>query len=88
MPTKAELEDELKALKEDRARDQKDQDDQDPPEKQTLADMLSSHGVDKDQIDALWSQFSEELGHLPERKPLMTVVAAFGLGFIIGRMSK
>lgn len=88
MPTKAELEDELKALKEDRAREQEDQDDQDPPEKQTLADMLSGHGVDKDQIDALWAQLSEELGHLPERKPLMTAVAAFGLGFIIGRMSK
>ena len=85
MPTKAELEEELKALKEKVASDANDQE---SPEKQTLADMLGRHGVGSDQIDALWAQFSEELEHLPERKPLMTAVVAFGLGFIFGRMSK
>ncbi len=50
--------------------------------------MLASHGLDPDDTRALLGQLSEELGDLPANKPLITAIAAFGLGFVLGRMSK
>ncbi len=63
-------------------------DDQDHDPKSYLSKMLEAHGVDKDEIDALWTQLTEELGDLTREKPLLTTAAAFGVGFILGRMSK
>ncbi|SPJ28868.1 hypothetical protein [Falsiruegeria mediterranea] len=57
-------------------------------EQSAFAALLKEHGVDTQDIDALWAQFSSELSDLPEKKPLLTAVAAFGLGFALGRMSK
>ncbi len=69
---------------------------QDPPadtardaaDKDGFARILSDHGIDAAQIDDLWARFSEELAHLPERKPMVATLSAFALGFVIGRMSK
>ncbi|MFT5342468.1 MAG: hypothetical protein ACI9BH_001682 [Paracoccaceae bacterium] len=56
--------------------------------KSFLSTLLASHGIDETEIDALWAQLSGELGDLTREKPLLTVVAAFGIGFVTGRLSK
>jgi len=53
-----------------------------------FASVLKQHGIAADDIDELWKQFSSELGDLAEKKPLVTAIAAFALGFVVGRMSK
>lgn len=53
-----------------------------------LSTLLASHGIDEHEIDAAWAQLTGELGDLSREKPLLTVVAAFGIGFLLGRMSK
>lgn len=80
MPTTEQLQSEIEALKA-QLEEQKQA-------KNSFADMLGGHGIDNEQIEQLWAQFSEEIGHLPENKPILTAIAAFGLGLIIGRMSK
>ncbi|SLN41930.1 hypothetical protein TRL7639_02150 [Falsiruegeria litorea R37] len=98
MATKAQLEAELAVLKSQlAATDAKpvpkpdpepDAEPEQPHEQSAFANLLKEHGVDSQDIDALWTQFSSELSDLPEKKPLLTAVAAFGLGFALGRMSK
>lgn len=56
--------------------------------KATLADLLQAHGIDPAEPEALLRQLGGELADLPRSKPLLTVAAAFGLGFALGRMSK
>ena len=60
--------------------------DSDP--KSYLSKLLEEQGIDKDEIDALWSQLTGELGDLTREKPLLTTAAAFGVGFVLGRISK
>lgn len=95
MATKAQLEAELAELKAKAAEEtptppeQPNQDPDEPDEaRSALDEMLSAHGLDAKEIEALWTQFSTELGDLPQQKPLLTAIAAFGLGFVLGRMSK
>jgi len=52
------------------------------------ASLLKSQGLDATDTEALLEQLSEELGDLPRNKPLITSIAAFGVGFVLGRMSK
>lgn len=92
MATKAQLEAELTELKAKLSRTEEPAE----PEVSTDADnhrasfdkMLSGYGVDSSDLDALWTQFSKELGDFPTQKPLMTAIAAFGLGFALGRITK
>ncbi|MBO9449753.1 hypothetical protein J7426_05765 [Tropicibacter sp. R16_0] len=96
MATKAQLEAELAALKSQLAASnakpapepEPDPEPEQNDEQSAFTALLKEHGVDTHDIDALWAQFSSELSDLPEKKPLLTAVAAFGLGFALGRMSK
>ncbi|WP_164659043.1 hypothetical protein [Tropicibacter sp. Alg240-R139] len=92
MATKAQLEAELATLKSQLAASKPEPvpepEPDDTEEHSTFSALLKEHGVDTRDIDALWAQFSTELSDLPEKKPLLTAVAAFGLGFALGRMSK
>lgn len=96
MATKAQLEAELATLKqqlEDRETVHEtpakaDVEPDNPDEQSAFSGLLKEHGFEGHEIDALWEQFSTELGDFPEKKPLLTAVAAFGLGFVLGRMSK
>jgi hypothetical protein len=49
--------------------------------------LLEEHGVDLEELKALWDQFLNELRDLPARKPLVSMFGAFLLGFLAGRMS-
>ena len=94
MATKAQLEAELATLKAQLATERPQPEPEPKPEptvsdeQNAFAALLKDHGVDTKDIEALWAQFSTELSYLPEQKPLLTAVAAFGLGFALGRMSK
>lgn len=99
MATKAQLEAELATLKAQLAQptpapDPTPETNDDAADETTADDkhgfvtLLKEHGIDPDDIEALWTKFSAELKDLPEQKPLVTAVAAFGLGFALGRMSK
>lgn len=52
------------------------------------ARLLAAHGLDSDESASLLEHLTRELGDLPHNKPLFTAAAAFGLGFVLGRMSK
>lgn len=94
MATKAELEAELAALKAQlaatpAAAEPTGEAEPVPGEMRSSFDkMLAGHGIDSSELDALWAQFSKELGDFPTQKPLLTTIAAFGLGFALGRITK
>lgn len=94
MPTKAQLEEEIRDLRQQLQAPAAPQERSGPPadeedtDRSEFAKLLEAQGIDTAQIEALWAQFSEELGDLPQNKPLLTAIAAFGLGFTLGRLSK
>ncbi len=101
MTTKAELEAELAELRqqldEALAPDEADADAEaeEQPGDETvgtghpaLDQILREHGLSADEIRGMMDQFNEELGDLPQNKPLLTALGAFALGFVLGRMSK
>lgn len=58
--------------------------------KAALAEFLKSHGIDEDSldIDALWQRLSDEIGAVAGKQPVLTGIAIFALGFMLGRASK
>lgn len=50
--------------------------------------LLHPLGVSSEELDALADQFWKELDSLPQNKPLLTAIGAFGLGFVLGRMTR
>lgn len=90
MATKAELEKEVAELR-SKLSEQESEPEAEQAETETpgaFADILHDHGVDADQIEAIWAQFSKELGDIPQEKPILTAIAAFGIGFALGRLTK
>ena len=100
MATKAELEAELAALRAelaDRSKTASDagagdaepasssSGDRDPS---ALDRLLAEHGIEDIDTAKLLEQLSDELGGLPQNKPILTALAAFVLGFAFGRLSK
>jgi hypothetical protein len=105
MPTKAELEAELAAVKKelDASRgadattdDGTATDTEDDPDagsgggtgSAAIDKLLAENGIETADIRALMDAFGSELGQLPQNKPVLTALGAFGLGFVLGRMSK
>ena len=104
MATKAELEAELALLKKEiAARDELRRPSKKPARKSEtdsdarqvdevfhpmLDDALKRFGLEKGDLEDLWAKLSEELNHLPHKKPVLTLALVFGLGFVAGRMSK
>ncbi|GGH24070.1 hypothetical protein SAMN05444007_103449 [Cribrihabitans marinus] len=92
MPTKAELEKEISQLKAKATEKVPDPRKIEVPDKDELKDgfrnLLEAQGIQPDEIEALWSDFRQQIADVPRDKPLMTAIAAFGLGFVLGRMSK
>ncbi|MBK0326627.1 hypothetical protein I5535_04900 [Rhodobacteraceae bacterium F11138] len=89
MATKAELEAELADLRKqlaERAAEASQNVQSEAPA--ALSDMLAAHGLSPEDITRAWDQLSREIGSLPQNRPLMTAVAAFGIGFVLGRMSR
>lgn len=90
MATKAELEAELAELRKQMEQKVSEAAEavsrNDAPD--AFAEMLSRHGIGSDEISQLWNKFSEELGPLTQNKTLMAAIGAFGLGFVLGRLSK
>lgn len=89
MATKAELEAELAKLrKQIAARDAEEVAQQAAaPPQPALADYLEQYGLDEKDIEVLWNQIATEVGNLPQKKPLLTLLGALGLGIVLGRMS-
>lgn len=58
--------------------------------KESLIEFLRSHGIDGDNLDieTLWQQMSDEAGDIARKQPVLTGVAIFALGFVLGRVSK
>ena len=50
-------------------------------------DILKEHGVDIEDLKGLWEQLTAEVKDLPTKKPLLTMLGAFVIGVIIGRLS-
>ena len=53
-----------------------------------LTDLLSGFDVSAEDIEDLAQQLWKELDSFPQRKPIVTAVAAFALGVLVGRMTK
>ncbi|MDK3072603.1 hypothetical protein QO034_05730 [Sedimentitalea sp. JM2-8] len=90
MATKAELEAELAELRQKMEQKVSETVEAaartDAPE--AFAEMLSRHGIGSEEISQLWTKLSDELGPLTQNKTLMAAIGAFGLGFVLGRLSK
>lgn len=52
------------------------------------AKILGDLGLENMDPAGLLDQLTKELGDVPRNKPLLSAAAAFGLGFVLGRMSK
>ncbi|MGI9350160.1 MAG: hypothetical protein ACR2O3_01245 [Rhizobiaceae bacterium] len=50
--------------------------------------VLREHGVKIEDLKGFWDQISAELKDLPTKKPLVTALGAFLLGFLAGRLSR
>ncbi len=91
MATKAELEAELTALKKelDAAKEASaDVVDASPVDTGAFKRALADAGLAPEDIEAVWDQFSGELGALQQKNPMLMLVGAVALGFLLGRMSK
>lgn len=99
MATKAELEEELIALKRElKERDAPTEPQKDAPEDPVaedgssqvvrLKDALKGHGIDADDLGAVGERLVQELSQLQKEKPIVVLIAAFALGCIVGRASK
>lgn len=102
MATKAELEKELAALKQEleqrRAADVAAALSSDAPRDHNgdetdgdalgLKKVLKEHGMDAESIESLGGTLLEELKALQKERPLTMVLAAFALGLVVGRVSK
>ncbi len=98
MATKAELEKELAALKQElaKSRDTSEakgtsatkKDDTSDDNANGLKKLLADHGVDADNIESLSETLLDELKSLQKEKPLTLALAAFALGLVVGRASK
>lgn len=53
-----------------------------------LERILAPYGVSASEIEALAERFWKELDTFPQQKPLLTAIAAFALGFLLGRLTK
>jgi hypothetical protein len=103
MPTKAELEAELEALKQElaarakeAARTASDFGDKTAGKDlpgggpAALADLLKSHGIDVGELDLdqLWKQLSGDVGSILKNHPALGAITVFTLGFLLGRASR
>lgn len=55
---------------------------------QAIAELLKAHGVDAPDLDGLADQLVSELGELMGKRPALTAISIFALGFVLGRLSK
>ena len=90
MATKAQLEAEVAELKRQLAEQQTHREAAKPEDSDAAEDaggpgVLEELGIQGDDMQALWEQFSEELGGFPERKPLLMMIGVFAVGFLLGR---
>lgn len=53
-----------------------------------LERVLGEHGLAVEDLKGFWDQISAELKDLPAKKPLVTALGAFLIGFMAGRMSR
>ncbi|MEP2715137.1 hypothetical protein [Pseudophaeobacter sp.] len=89
MATKAQLEAELKTLKAEmahRRKSVKDDELDETPESEKPSD--STVPGDAAELEDLWAQLQGELADLSKKQPVLTLVGALALGFILGRGSK
>ena len=57
----------------------------------TISDIkkaLAEHGVEIDDLKGFWAQINAELKDLPTKKPLLTALGTFLIGYLAGRMSR
>ncbi len=55
---------------------------------QAIAEILKAHGLDAADLDGLAGQLADELGELMGKRPALTAISIFALGFVLGRLSK
>ncbi len=96
MVTKAELEAELADLRE-KLKEREDheelsvtapQSNRSAEDKSDLSKELLDFGSNGESVEEIFRQLCHELDDLHKQKPVLTVAAAFALGFLLGRSSK
>ena len=60
----------------------------DDVELENAISVLKEHGLEFDELKGVWDQITAELKDLPTKKPLVTALGAFLIGFTAGRMSR
>lgn len=88
MATKAELEAELADLKQQMA--EREKADRVTPEEPSEPEAPASDAVtaETQSWEALFEELTTELENLPQKKPLLLALGAFGLGYMLGRSTR
>jgi hypothetical protein len=55
---------------------------------EVLNRLVAENSLGSGDIQAVMEKLSDELGDFPHKKPLLTALAAFALGVVVGRMTK
>ncbi len=58
------------------------------PEDFTLDTFLGEHLAGLKSIEDLWDRLNDELDGVPKDKPLLTLIAALGVGYLLGRATR
>lgn len=53
-----------------------------------LVEMLAPHGVEEKDLEECVARFRDEINTLQSERPLTVLAAAFGVGFLTGRVTR
>lgn len=61
---------------------------QDAPKPPSLDTLLDDYGLKFNSLEEVWDRLNAELDGVPQDKPLLTALAALGIGYLLGRVSR
>lgn len=61
---------------------------QDAPRPVSLETLLDDYGLKFNSLEDVWDRLNAELDGVPQNKPLLTALAALGIGYLLGRVTR
>lgn len=61
---------------------------QDAPGPTSLETLLDDYGLKFNSLEDIWDRLNAELDGVPQNKPLLTALAALGIGYLLGRVTR
>ena len=61
---------------------------QNTPRPASLETLLDDYGLKLNSLEDVWDRLNAELDGVPQNKPLLTALAALGIGYLLGRVTR